>query len=184
MARSSKYALPDDFELTDDLQEVQSNADTRWFYSRQGGGTFPVNWTELNADQRELFVGRVRRGELVPASGENDTPDLPEHEVEGRVARMPQMLEAGAPMAPRQGVDPRSAGLENGQVLADGATGEIRAEFDAVKDLGPEVHGDEIARVKQAAGIEARVEESLPGGGNETARGRSRRRPAQASPDA
>lgn len=155
-----------------ELDKIESDADTRYFYSRQGGGTFAVNWAELNADQRELFMDRTRRGELLIASGEDDVPDAPEAMIEGRVARIPSMQAAGEPMAPRQGVDPRHAGVEGGQALSDAANAEIKAEFDAVKDLAPDTPGDVVAQVKQDAGVEARAGQNAAGL-RETARGRS-----------
>lgn len=165
-----------------ELDKAEQEADTRYFYSRQGGGIAATNWAALSADQRELFVSRVRRGELIQTDGPDNYPDLPEIHVEARVARQPAMDPAGSLMAPRQGVDPRHAGVDGGQELADTANEEIKAEFDAVKDLAPDTPGDVVAQVKQEAGIEARAEQSAGGTGvRETARGRAAKKTASPS---
>lgn len=151
-------------ERADELDEIESNAETVWVYSPTGGGTTGHNLAQMTPAQVEQLYGRIATGELREASGPDDKPGPPGEVVEARVARRAVADPAGSLMAPVQGVDPQRVA----QPLADGAPEEVAAEFKAVRDLGDpgEVPATELLDAKQRAGTSARVQ-----GLRDTARG-------------
>lgn len=163
-AQRDKYGDDVSPERAKELEQIESDAETIWVYSPTGGGTTGHNLAQMSPAQVEQLMGRIAIGELREASGPDDRPKAPEEVLEGRVARRAIADPAGSLMAPVQGVDPQRVL----QKLADGAPEEVKAEYQAVRDLGDpgEVPADALLEAKQAAGTDARVK-----GLRETARG-------------
>jgi hypothetical protein len=154
-AQRDKYGDDISSERAKELDQIESDAETIWVYSTTGGGTTGHNLNEMTPAQVEQLYGRIAVGELREASGPDDTPKAPDEVLEARVARRAVADPAGSLMAPVQGVDPQRVRQE----LADGAPDEVKAEYEAVRELGDpgEVPADTLLEAKQAAGTSARV---------------------------